>query len=620
MIVRHGWDPFSMGRWMRQADRKAPQQAPWLSYLVTMRSLLWSMAVLLPLLTAAQGTVIARVVDADTRMPLPYATVLLKGTSQGTITNKEGWFSLPLQGPKDSLRFSFVGYRTLVLPLAPSMDGQDIRMERAVHELGEAVIRPGEDLYARLVAASNWLRRAPAVKTKLFFGLETHSEEQPVEVLNAYFNATFKSAVMRGVSFKQGSIGIAPKDGRHFINYNTAGAFALMDIHAPGERFPLSPFPFADKRGLREYYLVELVSSGKGREGVDHLRATPRPNAPGAFVLDLWLVAGKSDVRAFELECSACPRHPFIPLFDHGRIDTVDMRYRQTWTTDDRPFPEVTELEYHVVYSGPGFTDRFTTHAIMHAFDRGRHFLPTLFPWKQGLEEYPMIAWMPLDSAFWKRMTPPIPTERQARDRAFVMAHDVARNTWFDSLRLAYDHLRPYYLAWNADRPIDMHHLRGAPVIRPNDVRRPPPVRLRTHLYLDLDTTGGALHHRSIAVFDAGSSWYLHAPLYPEDQALVNLVFDICEMERRAMEERLTQPGMTLEKARRIHAEHTQRMRDTQEKYWNAINQQFYTILSWNMKVRHALGVDRLHQLVYVRPGPQDHAIPPYIIQGRGTY
>ena len=100
----------------------------------------------------------------------------------------------------------------------------------------------------------------------------------------------------------------------------------------------------------------------------------------------------------------------------------------------------------------------------------------------------------------------------------------------------------------------------------------------------------------------------------------MNLVFDLSEMERRAMEERLNQPGMTVEKAKRIHAEHTQRMRDAQEKAWSLLNMNFFTILGWNQKVRQALGVDRLHQLVHAQPGPQQHAMPPYIIQGRETY
>jgi hypothetical protein len=585
-----------------------------------MRVALFVIGIIMTVVAGAQSTVIARVVDAGTRSPLPYATVLLQGTTRGTITNSEGWFSLYVEGPKDSLRFSFVGYRTRVLPLNIALDGQDIRMERAVHELGEAVIRPGEDLYKLVVAASNWLRRAPEVKAKLFFGLETHCAEQPVEVLNAYFNATFKSAVLRDITFKQGTIGIAPKDGRHFINYNTAGAFALMDIHAPGERFPLSPFAFADPRKLRTYYLVERVSIGSGPDAVDHLRATPRENAAGAFELDLWLTAGKEEVQAFELRCTECPRQPFIPLFDHGRIDAVDMRYRQTWSREGRAYPEVTELEYHVTYTGPGFTERFRSHAIMHAFDRGRHFLPTLFPWRKGMEEYPMIAWMPPDSAFWKRMTPPVPTERQQRDREFVMENDLARNTWFDSLRLHYDHLRPHYLAWSADRPLNMDHLIGGPLVRPNDTRKTPPVRLRTHIYLDLDTTGGELRHRSIAVFDAGASWYNYLPLIAEDQALVNLFFDICEMERRAMEKRLAEPRMTLEKARRIHAEHTQRMRDEQKRYQTALSMNLYNIMGWNMNVRKELGVDRMRQLVHSTPTEQLHAIPPFVIQGRETY
>ncbi len=584
-----------------------------------MRAALVVFGLLMSCALFSQGTVIARVVDADSRGPLPHATVLLQGTTRGTITNSEGWFRLPLQGTTDSLRVSFVGYRTLVVPFTSALDGTDLRMERAVHLLGEAVIRPGEDLYKRVVAASNWLRRAPEVEAKLFFGLETHSGDQPVEVLNAYFNATFKSAVLRMLSFKQGSIGIAPKEGRHFINYNTVGAFALMDIHAPGQRYPLSPFPFTKAGDLRGAYRVELVSAGHGPDAVDHLRAVPRDSTSGAFAMDLWLVAGQVEVRALELRCTECPRHPFIPLFDHGRIDAVDMRYRQTWSGGRRPWPEVTELEYHVTYTGPGFTERFRTHAIMHAFDRGRHFLPTLFPWKTGLEEYPMIAWMPLDSVFWERMTPPVPTDRQQRDRDFVMRHDVARNTWFGDLRLHYDHLRPHYVAWDARRTIDTTYLYGAPRVRPNDPRKPPLVRLRTHLYLDLDTIGGQLHHRSIAVFDGGDSWHLLRPYSRVDDAIINLFFDLCEMERSAMEERLAVPRISLEKARRIHAEHTQRMRDTQERFMNAVGMDPYNLLGWNMKVRESLGVDRMHELIFSQPASGPPVFPPFVIQGTGN-
>jgi hypothetical protein len=583
---------------------------------IGMRTLLLVWAMLMALAMQGQTTVIARVVDAADRQPLPYATVAIQGTTRGTITNREGWFSLPVEGPRDSLRFSFVGYRTLVLPFNIALDGQDIRLERAVQELGEAVIRPGEDLYARVVAASNWLRRAPEVDTKLFFSLETHSDEQPVELLHAYYNATFRAAILKKLTFKQGFIGIAPKGDRHFINYNTAGAFVLMDIHATAGLFPPSPLEHTTARGLKQHFSVEMLSRGEGPDAVDHLLISPRDSSTGAFRTELWLVPGGTVVRAVELACINCSPQPFIPLFDHGRIDTVDLRYRQTWSTTKRPVPEVIELNYSVAYTGRDFSDRMNTKAIMHAFEQGNSFIPTLFPWRMGMEEYPSIAWMPMDTVFWERMNPPLPTDQQARDRAFIMKNDIRRNGWFDSLRLDHHHLRPRYVAWSAENAVDSTYLWNSLPHHEAASKKLPAVRLRTHLYLDMDTTGGAFTHRSIAVLDAGGSWFLYRPWENFFDAFINIYFDLCEIERRAMEERLDAPGMTLEKARRIHDEHTQRMRDQQRRMWVTVWPQWENLMNWNRVVRNALQVDRIHELIMLRRDSGPPPVPPLMRHG----
>ncbi|MCB0794419.1 MAG: carboxypeptidase-like regulatory domain-containing protein [Flavobacteriales bacterium] len=542
---------------------------------------------------AAQHVIEARVIDGASSEPLPYATVLLNGKSKGTISNAEGRFRVPLGSASDSLRVSYVGYRPVMVPLSIALDGKDILMDRTVHELGEAVIRPGEDPYKRFVAASNWMRRAPEVSSKLYFGLETHSDDIPVEVMEGYFNATFKAAVLRSLRYKQGIIGLAPKAGRHFINYNTASALVFLDIHGRQPWFPTSPFSFNTIRELRTHYSVEWVSTGTGSEGVDQLVAVPREGNAGAFKAFLWLVPGRPTARALELQCINCARHPLVPLFDHGRIDTVDLRYKQIWSMNGPAMPEVIQVDYTVAYTDPAFHDRYRTSVVLYAYDRGQQFIPTLFPWKNGLNEYPMIAWMPRDTAFWERMSPPVPTERQTRDREIVLRNDVTRNAWFDSLRLDHHHLRPHYLAWSKDLWVDSTHLSGVPVDRPNDGRSPPNVQLRTHLYLDMDTTGGTLHHRTLAVLDAQASWYLY-PWEPWASAYCTLFLDLCEIERRALEERLNEPGMTLSRARQLHKEHTQRMKDEQKRFLMAVESQLIQLRSWNVRVRETLGVDRL--------------------------
>lgn len=549
-------------------------------------------------LVAAQQTLTARIVDATDGSPLPYATVLLKGTSRGTITNAEGRFRIPLQGEQDSLRISFVGYVTRVVAFTQSLDGTDIRLQRSLMQLEVTEVRPGEDLYARTIAASNWLRRAPALGSKLFFGMETHSDEQAVEVLQAYYNAQSKAAMLTKLDFVQGRVGLAPKDDRHFINFNTARAFALMDIHERYGAFPVAPFAYTNKLKLKADFLAELVSAGSGTDGVDHVRVSPRKDDRKAFTLDLWLVAGTQQVLALELNCQACARHPFVPLLPGGRIDTVDMRYKQTWSTTAPYVPEVMELEYHTTYTGADFTERFHTHAVMHAFDHGKGFIPNLFPRAEGVEEYRMISWMPEDSAFWARMNPPLPTERQLRDQAFIAEHDVRSNAWYNEAGSRYDLLRPIYTAWSPTERLGLWNVNQGWTRREGGVPDPNKVDLRVHLYLSMDTTGGAFRHRSMAVFDELRSYHL-APERPWTRAFLNIYFDLCEQERRSMEEALNAPGMDVHRARTIHAQHSTRLRETLDRLMaQTRNGQARSVMGpWNEMVQGSIGIDNL-QLV----------------------
>ncbi len=571
---------------------------------------IWSLWIGLLSLAAAnaQTTVIARVMDAQQGHPLPYATVLLMGTSRGTITNSEGWFGLPLQGVDDSLRISFIGYKTLVIPFTAALDGTHILLERAVHELAEAVVRPGEDLYARVVAASKWLRRAPEIEAKLFYGLETHSDEQPVELMHAYFSVTLKAAMITGLDFKRGKIGIAPKDDKHFINFNTARAFALLDVHARQSRFPLSPLAHTSRKALKQEFLVELIEAAVDHDGVDHLRATPRDPSQGAFTMDLWLAKGSAQVRAFELACTSCPRHPFIPLFPEGRIDSVDMRYRQTWTTEPPYLPQVMELAYNTAYTGPDMSDHFQSHAIMHAFDHGAPFIPTQFHWPDLLEEYRKIFWLPEDTIFWSRMTPPLPTEKQLKDHAFIAAHDLRNNAWYGELTEHNDLLRPVFIAWSPEDRLTYEDITGAWVRTAHGPPDPDRIQLYTRLYLEMDTAKGDLHWFSCAVFGPHRSVYLAKPL-PWTDAFINIYFDLCEMERRKMEASLREPGMTVGKAVKIHTHHSRELNNRLDMYMkhtrNGSDRD--ALKPWDELVVKELGIANLPRVIQPVEQSQEH-------------
>ncbi|WP_167855246.1 carboxypeptidase-like regulatory domain-containing protein [Hymenobacter wooponensis] len=89
---------------------------------------------LLVLLTTAAGaqqlsTVKGRVLDAQTRKPVPYALVGVAGNQLGTSANEEGRFSLsiPPEYQPQALEITFIGYRKATLPL-PVPAGQEVQI------------------------------------------------------------------------------------------------------------------------------------------------------------------------------------------------------------------------------------------------------------------------------------------------------------------------------------------------------------------------------------------------------------------------------------------------------------------------------------------------------------
>lgn len=70
--------------------------------------------------------------------PIPGVSVVVKGTTSGTITDADGNYSLPAVSPNGTLVFSFVGMRTLELPVAGKLV-LDITMEEETIGIDEVV-------------------------------------------------------------------------------------------------------------------------------------------------------------------------------------------------------------------------------------------------------------------------------------------------------------------------------------------------------------------------------------------------------------------------------------------------------------------------------------------------
>jgi hypothetical protein len=100
---------------------------------------LFSNAAFATVKTSVHGTVR----DARTREPLPYVTVNFEGIGIGVRTDIEGHFYLETDRAPKSVRFQYVGYQTLSLPIAPGEHNElEVFLEEGMANLTEVVVRP----------------------------------------------------------------------------------------------------------------------------------------------------------------------------------------------------------------------------------------------------------------------------------------------------------------------------------------------------------------------------------------------------------------------------------------------------------------------------------------------
>ena len=105
------------------------------------RSLLIISTFLLSSAVFGQFTITGKVVDSTSKEPLYGASVFCQNTTSGTITNKEGEFSLRLNPGGYELIVSFTGYQNKEIRISNN-DSNPLQVEMIKEEksMGEVVI------------------------------------------------------------------------------------------------------------------------------------------------------------------------------------------------------------------------------------------------------------------------------------------------------------------------------------------------------------------------------------------------------------------------------------------------------------------------------------------------
>ena len=132
-----------------------------------MKKILFLMLIMIPFLGIAQTSTISGKVTDTANSPLPGVTVMVKGTQNGTVTTNEGNFTLSNVPANGTVVFSFVGLKTIELPVdgkttfTVTMEEESIGLDEVV-AIGYGTVKKSDLTGAVSVVKSDDMKKSNA--------------------------------------------------------------------------------------------------------------------------------------------------------------------------------------------------------------------------------------------------------------------------------------------------------------------------------------------------------------------------------------------------------------------------------------------------------------------------
>ncbi len=241
----------------------------------------------LPLASSAQERISGHTCNAQTGEILPYATVVVKGRSAGTISDRDGLFELTAS-PADTILFSHVGFRSAVRTFAELAEGgQKVFLEPGEYEIEEIVVTNRKTREVKLGHSSGGVRTFAA---PFFMSHEITKGDRVGKELGTVINIKHDTRIL--------SLGMLIS----FNKYESAKfrvSFYAMDGETPGELVVNENITFELKDGARDWFELDLTPYNIWLDGGQEVLVTltlldeKGAEGPNMFSVNAALMSGK---------------------------------------------------------------------------------------------------------------------------------------------------------------------------------------------------------------------------------------------------------------------------------------------------------------------------------------
>lgn len=565
-------------------------------------------------------TIITGVVrDAQTGEALPYSSIAVKSTAKGTIANADGIFSLPSNLHGDTLVFSYLGFERMEIPAKELIRIKEIMLKRKEILLQEIVVHSNDDYLYEILnqCRKNLLKNRDENVSKVYYGIGTQTKDHPVELLECYYNGYLNGISVNGLSLKNGRIGLAEMDKRYFLTLNSSKGISRMSLICKMDDYPSLPLQMTKREAKKLFRL----SPGPGDNETVHIVFSPKTDSLTQFSGDLWIDKKSHTLLKSDLQIVNTQKHPFLPIFPADSICSLDLNISHTFEKEGLTTRlDHINFNYRITYKSvrdtptvavPSVIKRdLMTSGIIYFYDYRDPFILPYFEYDNDFDDYRKIAIIPYNDFFWDNNNTLVLTSAQKANLGFFANEGCLVNYWDDNYGNDFLRIRQSdstvssfyeynYYFWSPDKRIMINRKLNQNMIYPqekiNNSILSNLYNLNVQFLLDITQKEGAFDFKSYTVFDAAKTFY-HLEEDAGTKAFLNIFFDLCEIERRRMENQLISSGNTIQKIDSIYTEAVKRKDEITKQYLKEVQlgKAKNFLSKWNDYVIENLGIDNL--------------------------
>lgn len=505
-----------------------------------------------------------QLLTADSLTFIPYVSIKNLTLKQATISNEEGYFQLPVFDENDSIVIASFEYETVRFKVENLNTFFLIYLEPKTKKLDAVTVRPqNQDPLIKLLLSVKNTPQTTTQTAKSYFYLRTYQDTNQIELIEGYYNLTYKGYDITDINLKAGRLGLTAVNDRYFSSHNSVKAIVEMKLLQESDLFMFTPLTINRKKIGEQFHLqLQDRFADENGDSIAVIYYTPKFEDSENFSGTIWLNESQRTAMKIVMECENCKKHPFKPIFPlTDSIANINLRITKTFQDQrGRSTFEHVDLAYSLDYFSRKNTDHarnysISSNAVLFVYDAKHPFVLPYFEIDADLSDYLKINAYTYNPFFWNTKNEFSMNQQEIENQRYFSSPTTLTNSDFfktfnnDTLRNSnlirkkgisesqFVHWSPDRIVWR-DLRKDSLSLNATSAIIANRYN------LEVQFYFDWNNYQDSVNVLTDVIFDPYKSYY-HLPIDAYTTCFINMYFDLCEIQRRALQKKFNELNKT---------------------------------------------------------------------------